>query len=54
MSALGHLVKQLGPKVGLGNAQVVVVRKDGARVAASDPRGSGRPGAYTRWPWTQK
>ena len=42
----GHArVRQLDANSGLGNAQVVVVR-DGIRIAVSDRRGTGRPGAY--------
>ncbi|RMG15998.1 MAG: gamma-glutamyltransferase [Planctomycetota bacterium] len=41
----GHQVRVVDAP--LGNAQVVVVEADGTRVAASDPRGTGRPGAYS-------
>ncbi len=48
LASMGHHVETLGKDRGLGNAQIILVRSDGARVAASDPRGTGRPGAYTR------
>ena len=45
LGAMGHRVEQLPGN--MGNTQLVVVRPDGARVAVSDPRGHGRPGAYS-------
>lgn len=46
LGALGHRVARV-PYGSLGNAQIVLVRPDGTRVAASDPRYFGRPGAYS-------
>jgi gamma-glutamyltranspeptidase / glutathione hydrolase len=48
LATMGHHVETLGKNRGLGNAQIILIRPDGARAAASDPRGTGRPGAYTQ------
>jgi gamma-glutamyltranspeptidase/glutathione hydrolase len=45
LAARGHQVRLLSPKLGLGNAQIVVVGPSGERTAVSDPRGTGRPAA---------